>query len=229
MATPAIKLELVDRAMLECRVPRNRLETTEGTLTGQIEQFTRWIDEAWSEIQGLHDNWGFLRGEFTFDTTPGVGDYSPDDVGLEDHREWLTDTFRLYRKSIGINDEQFLYEWEYNVFRDTYRYGPQVDQRPFNFAVRPGDDAIMLGPKPDHTYTIYGEYLREPQELLLDGDEPLIKKSLRMIIVYKAMTYYGLEQGAPEVVARGERGYATLLTRLEREELPDISFGEPMA
>lgn len=222
------KLQLVDAAMRECRVPRTRLTTTIGT-TGQIEQFVAWVDTAWSEIQGLHDEWGWLRDDFSFNTVSGTGDYTLANIGATDRRFWLTDTFRLYKTALGQSDEQFVYEWDYPVFRDTYRYGPQVDQRPFNFAINPKDSSILLGPKPDDVYTVYGEYIKHPGVLTLDTDEPPLKEHLQMIIVYGAMSYYGLEQGAAEVIARAERGYSRLLNQLEREELPDVTFGEPMA
>jgi len=222
------KLALVDAAMRECRVPRTRLTTTIDT-TGQIEQFVAWVDTAWAEIQGLHDQWSWLRDEFTFNTVSGTGEYTLADISATDHRWWLTDTFRLYKTALGQSDEQFVYEWDYPVFRDTYRYGTQVDQRPFNFAVRPQDSAIMLGPKPDDVYTVYGEYIKHPGVLLLDTDEPPLREHLHMIIVYGAMSYYGLEQGAAEVIARAERGYSRLLNQLEREELPDVAFSDPMA
>lgn len=104
-----------------------------------------------------------------------------------------------------------------------------MNSRPFNFAVRPSDDALMLGPKPDDVYTVYGEYRKAPTALADDDAEPTIKDHLHMIVVYKAMIFYGLEQGAGEVITRGERGYQNLLNQLEREELPSVGFGQPFA
>jgi hypothetical protein len=141
----------------------------------------------------------------------------------------LTDTFRCYKTSIGKSDDMWLFEWDYSAFRDTYQFGSQVPSRPVNFTVRPRDSALILGPVPDDIYTVYGEYRKVPQVLVDDTDEPLIKAHLQPVIIYKAMTFYGLEQSAAEVLTRGETGFMRLMTAMEREELPKVSFGNPLA
>jgi hypothetical protein len=43
------------------------------------------------------------------------------------------------------------------------------------------------------------------------------------------MQFYGLFESASEVLARGERGETALMAQLEREWLPEVSLGNPLA
>jgi hypothetical protein len=50
-----------------------------------------------------------------------------------------------------------------------------------------------------------------------------------MLIVYKAMQYYGLFESAPEVLSRGQQQYNALMSQLEREQLEVVHLGNPLA
>lgn len=221
-------LELAKKLRQECGVngvgPASVLEQT-----GEAKRLVDWINDAWLEIQGLHDNWGFMREDFSFQTNASAGDYSLTDIGLTDHRYWHRDTLRVYSTALGVVDEQWLVEWEYAPFRNTYRFGLQTTGRPVVFAVKPKGSELMFGAAPDAVYTVVGEYQRAPTALAANTDTPDIPTHLHMIIVYKAMEYYGLYESAGEVLARGQKQFATLLTQLEREELPEITIGGPWA
>jgi hypothetical protein len=52
---------------------------------------------------------------------------------------------------------------------------------------------------------------------------------LHQVIVYKAMEYYGLFESAPEVLSRARTGYSALKGQLEREQLPAVYLGNPLA
>jgi hypothetical protein len=226
-------LELVKRLRQECGVAGNGPVSVQGQI-GEAKRLVDWINSAYLEIQGMADDWGFLKADFSFNIVPGVGDYTVSGgpgvgAGLTDLRYWHRDTFRIYDPAIGINDEQFLVEWEENVFRNTYRFQNQTPSKPSVFAVDTRGKELRFGPEPDRVYTVYGEYQRVPQNLLNDDDVPLLPSHLHILIVYKAMEYYGLYEAASEVLARGERMFRSLKNQLEREQLPMISFGEPLA
>jgi hypothetical protein len=221
-------LQLAQKLRQECGVAG----TGPLSVTGQVNEAKRLVDyinDAWVEIQGLHDTWGFMREDFSFPLVPATGDYTPTAAGLTDWKRWHTDTLRAYRTADGIADEQWLVEWDYQIFRDTYRYSTQTPGRPVVFAVRPKDKALMFGPVPETNYTVVGEYQKLPSQMVLATDTPPIPEPLHIVIVYKAMQYYGLYESAGEVLARGERGYRQYITMLERQELPDLVLGEPLA
>lgn len=199
--------------------------------SGESQRLVDWINTAWLEIQGLHDQWGFMRQSFQFSTPAGTDKTTPVQAGISDFRYWHTNTLRCWRTSIGTADEQWMIEWDYQVFRDTYRFNQNrtFQGRPMVFAVEPSSKAIMYGPLPDDEYTVVGEYQSVPAPFSIATDEPSIPSHMHMIIVYKALEYYGMFESAPEVVQRAQKQYAILLAQLEREQLPVVYLGNPLA
>lgn len=204
--------------------------------TGMNLRLVNWINTAWVEIQGLHNTWNWMRNPFSWETVAGTGDYLPTAITntltntvMDDVRYWYKDTFRCQKKSIGIQDEQWLVEWEYYVFRNTYRFNVQVNNRPVVFAEKPQGKAIMLGAIPDDVYIITGEYQKKAWNLVANTDEPDMPDAYHLMIVYKAMISYGLYEAAGEVVQRGQDEYQKLLTQLEHEQLQEVYLGNPLA
>ena len=228
-------LQLAQRLRQECAVSGTG-PTSVLNQTGMAGLLVSWIDAAWVEIQGLHNNWNWMREPFTFETAVGVGDYLPTAITntltgqpMTDLRFWHKETFRAQKKSIGVQDEQWLVEWEYQIFRNTYRFNIQVNSRPVVFAEKPNGKAVMLGALPEDIYNINGEYQVKATHLAADTDVPDMPEAYHLLIVYKAMQSYGLYEAASEVVSRGQMEYQKLLTQLEREQLPDVYLGQPLA
>jgi hypothetical protein len=226
-------LQLVQQLRQECGISGNPPLTVLGQV-GETKRLVDWINAAWLEIQGMQDSWGFMRKTFNFNIVPNVGDYTVDGgygvgANILDLRYWYRDTFRIYDTSIGTNDEQFLVEWEYLVFRNTYRFQSQVPSRPVVFSINPREKELLFGPVPDKEYTVVGEYQKVPTPLTDDSSVPDLPAHLHMIIVYKAMEYYALFESASEVLFRSERMFKSLLNQLSREELPIVTLGESLA
>lgn len=228
-------LQLVQRLRIECGSSGTGPASVLGQ-TGESQRLVNWINTAWLEIQGLHNTWNWMRQKFEWETAANVGDYLPSSLtntltgdALTDLRYWYKDTFRCQKKSIGVQDEQWLVEWEYYVFRNTYRFNVQVPGRPVVFSENPQGKAIMLGQIPDDVYIIRGEYQQQPYSLVSNEDVPDIPEYYHLMIVYKAMEYYGLFEAAAEVLARGKAQYQALLTQLEREQLQEVYLGNPLA
>ena len=222
-------LQLAQRLRQECGIAG----TGPQSVINQSNEARRLVDyvaDAWVEIQKLHDAWLFMRAEWTSDIAANAAQITLADAGIADtFKKWDTETLRCFRTSIGSADDMWLVEWDWPVFRDTYRFGQQVPGRPVVFAVKPADKSLQLGPAADVAYTVYGEYWKRPVRLALDADVPAVPDDHHMTIVYKAMEYYGLYESASEVLERGRRGYGAGLTSLEREYLPDICIGGTLA
>lgn len=203
--------------------------------SGEALRLVNWFQEAWNEIQALHTDWKWMRGSFSFQTAPGKLAYLPTadagEVGITDLARWHGDSFRMWLTGAGRHDEQFLPEWSHETWRNTYDFGSQAElqQRPSMWAERPGDQAILLGPLPDNVYTVVGEYQRAPSELVGDAAVPGMPKQFHRLIVYKAMMLYGAYEAAPEVRAEGEDSYDRMLSLLEDNQRPPLTFGEPLA
>jgi hypothetical protein len=223
-------LQLAQRLRQEAGASGNG-PTAVTEITGESKRLVDWISTAWLEIQGLHDQWGFMREPFEFQAAQGTGQTTPTQAGLTDFRYWHRETLRCWRTALGITDEQWLVEWEYQVFRDTYRFNQNRDLvgRPLVFAVEPNSKALMFGPLMDVEYTVVGEYQRVPKPFVLATDTPDLQEHQHMVIVYKALEYYGLYESAQEVVVRAQQQYARLISQLEREQLPNVYLGNPLA
>lgn len=230
-------LQLVQRVRQECAVSGTGPSSVVDQ-TGMSLNLVNWTNDAWLEIQGMHDDWGWMRQPFKFDTVAGTGDYAPASTTntltsnlLSDLRYWYRDTFRSQKKSIGESDEMWLVEWSYNTLRDTYRFNSNnsLQARPMVFAVDYNGKDIMLGPKPDDVYEIIGDYQQLPTSMTANDDVPGLPEHLHMLIVFKAMISYGLYESAPEVIERGQLNFSRLMSQLEREQLPKVSLTEPLA
>ena len=227
-------LQLAQRLAVECGVTGS-LASVAGQ-TGMYAKLVNWVNDAWLEIQGMHDNWNWMREPFAFNTVASTGNYDPNSITntvtsqpMTDLRYWWRDTFRCQKVSIGVQDEQWLVEWEYQVFRNTYRFNVQVNGRPVVFAIMPNDKKVMLGQIPDDIYQISGEYQVLPTSLVANTDTPAIPEHLHLVIVYKAMQFYGLYEAAPEVLSKGNTEFSRLMNQLEREQLPGLWLGNPLA
>lgn len=227
-------LQLAQRLAVECGVT-GTISTVVGQ-TGMYAKLINWVNDAWVEIQGMHDNWNWMREPFAFNTVANTGDYAPVTTTntvtgqlMTDLRYWWKDTFRCQRVSIGVQDEQWLVEWEYLVFRNTYRFNVQVPGRPVVFAIKPNGKEVMLGQVPNDVYQISGEYQTLPSSLTAGTDTPAMPTHLHLAIVYKAMQFYGLYEAAPEVLSKGNTEFSRLMNQLEREQLPELYLGNPLA
>jgi hypothetical protein len=221
-------LQLAQSLRQECGVAGTGPTTTAGQV-GQAKKLVDWTNQAWLEIQGKHDTWGFMREPFSFEIAQGVDSTTPATAGLSDLRYWHRDTVRCYKTALGFEDEQWLVEWEYQVFRNTYRFNVQVNGRPVVFAIKPNGKAVMLGQIPDDVYQISGEYQTLPTSMTADADVPAAPTHLHLAIVYKAMQFYGLFEAAPEVLSKGNTEFSRLMNQLEREQLPELYLGNPLA
>lgn len=222
-------LQLVNRARTECGVSGNNLTTTVGQ-TGENSRFTNWINTAYVDIQTAREDWDFLRGTFQFNTVAQQQNYSSSDAGIaSDFGNWKRDSFRCSLDA-SFADEQLMNYMNYEQFRNLYQYGTMrtTYSRPVVVAMEP-DKGLAFGPIPDQVYVINGEYFKKPIEFSSDTDTPRIPERYHMLIVYKAMQYYGGFESAPEVFSRGEYEFRRLMERLHIDQLPTTMSGPPLA
>lgn len=217
------------------------------TMTGQkgeSRRFTQWIAQAWNEIQTLHDDWEWMRKSnlmgsgVSFVPAPGQAyiplGVTPDTIGLDIDDfggKWCIDSFRNYSTDAGPRSEIFMTEISYDWWRDSYMYGANrfVQTRPVVIGIAP-DKGLCIGPPSNGLYTVTGDYYRSPTVMVADTDVPLgLPKKYHMAIVFKAMTYYGSYEAAPEVQGRGEEGFDQLIRELEAYYGPRVVMGGALA
>lgn len=224
-------LQLAQRLRRKCRV----IGSGPTAVTGQSEEYQRlldWVNEAWMFIQNKHKDWRWMRRTATCVTVNGQSTYNPTtDFALTNFGYWALDyrngdTFRNYVTSVGPQSEVFMYPIDYDDWRDRYLYGAIrfAYSRPIELALAP-DNSLAVGPIPVNGYTLIGDYYMKPTEMVAAGDIPAMPDQFHMLIIYKAMMYYGASESAPEVYDDGENGYRVMMAQLEQAQLPRLDRG----
>lgn len=227
-------LELCQRAMRECHIA-GRLTTTVNQ-SGELQRLVEWVSNAYDDICARHDSWRFLRSAATVNTVINqqayeVSDWSDTRVNAVEvgFARWWPQTFRIYRLSAGVATETFLPFMPYNYFRDTYLRGNLPASQPSCFTVRPDDDAIVFGPKPEAVYVINSEYQIEASSLNDDDDEPLFAPRFHMAIVRLAgqsVADFEQDGGMRQAMLSA---FNLIMGDLERDQLPAIMLAGPLA
>jgi hypothetical protein len=218
-------LELAKKTAEKCGVSGTVLAVS--GQPGELQRLVNWVNEAWHDIQLKSSEWDWMRYDFTLDTT--AQECAPNDTDTPLFSKWHVDTFRIYTKSIGINDEQFLVHWDYRSFRDTYMYGQQTPGRPSVFAVRPRGSNLLFGPIPDVAYTVYGEYQKKPSYMVAATDTPAMPEEYHMAIVHAARMKYAAYENAPEVMAEANADYSRIMNSLSDLQMEEFHTGQPLA
>jgi len=223
-------LALVNRARVECGVSGPAL-TVVTSLTGEASRMLNWVISAWVDIQTEHEDWQYLRTAFEFNLVAQQQEYTSTDAGVSaTFGSWKRDSFRISSVGQSYADEQLTEFMDYNTFRDLYQYGNMrtTYARPVVVSITP-NQSLAFGCNPDQAYVVTGEYYVKPVELSAATDEPNIPSRYHMLIVYRAMMYYGGYEAAPEVYQRGELEFKRLNSRLQIAEMEDIISGPPLA
>jgi hypothetical protein len=228
------RLALCQRLVQEAGVS-GTLSTTIGN-TGSLNRCVTWIDQAWSELQTLHDDWDWLRSSnvlgagMSFATVAGQASYPLGSgagtcgVLASNFTKWARDTFRNYTTTVGVTNEGHLDEIPFDSWRNTYMFGANrnVQTRPVTVAIGP-DQSVCLGPPPNALYTVTADYFTGPTVMTLDTDLPTgLPAGYHMMLVYSAMMMYAGYEDAPEVNQRGMAGYNLILKQIEAIRAPRI-------
>lgn len=214
-------------------------------LSGEQLRFKGWVDAAWNELQTQRDDWQWMRsnsetgGGVSFVPVAGQPfcDFGTGSgkLGIQSTvfgGKWVERSFRNYVTTTGKVSEIFM-DMLYDIdrWRDGYYYGAQrnVQTRPVVLAIAP-NRALLVGPPSDGSYTVYGDYYTAPLTMSNDTDLPTgLPPSYHMLVVYRAMMYYGEYEPAPEVFDRGSRLYEELLRELDQNYGPKVGIGGALA
>lgn len=240
-------LQLCQRAAVECGVASGTailtaLPTTVGA-TGSLGRVVNWVGDAWNELQMVHDDWDWMRSSnllgagASFPTIAGQASY-PLGIGagtvgiaVDSFGKWDVETFRNFTTAVGFLNEIFMDDIPFDSWRNGYMLGAMrvVQTRPISIAVGP-DQSLNLGPPPDGTYTITGDYFVAPSLMVNDTDIPVgLPTRFHLLIVYRAMIKYSGYESAPEVEQRGSTESARMMANLMAVRAPRLHFGGALA
>jgi|TARA_R110000868_G_scaffold403748_2_gene681295 hypothetical protein len=227
-------LQLINRARVECGVSGASTPLTEVTaLTGESYRIASWVNSAWVDIQTAKEDWQWMRDTVEFTLTTQQQFYTPTEAGVgSTFANWKRDSWRASSVGQDYKDEQLLNYMDYTTFRNLYMYANMRNTyaRPVVVTVDP-DKRLGFGTKPDQPYVISGEYYVQPTEFSASTDAPpsVFPTRFHMMIVYRAMMFYGGYESAPEVYQRGEFEFKRLMNRLDIDQLPTLVSGPPLA
>jgi len=192
--------------------------------SGEWGSLVHWVSQAWRDIQLKHDNWNFMRATATFTTVADQMEYAYGgaEIALTDFSRWRKNSFRIYSTSVA--DEHFLDHMDYERFRDTFIFGSyqNTSAYPSAIAVTPSD-SLVLGLRPDTTYTVTGEYFKNVETMTVDADEPDMPERFHMAIVWKALERYGRFEESSVIMKMAEHELNRIMFALEGDELPRIT------
>lgn len=204
--------------------------TVSGTLpssvtgqTGRLAKIVYWTNDAWRQIQNRRNAWRWMRGEFSGNTTAGAPRYTASSFSLTRWAEWITeeDTLTLYKQSEGVADEGPLLLMPWKQYRSTYERGAQEQNRPRYYTISPAGE-LCLGPKPDDTYVVRGEYRKSPQALAVNGDIPEMPVRFHDVIAWYGLLLLAEHDEAELHIAVALRRFRELMSDLERDQLDPI-------
>lgn len=192
--------------------------TSVASQTGEMGRLVAWVAEAWLEIQNRNPDWRFLLSQdASLVCTPGS-----DSVGLPaDYKR----QFQL-RLMVDGSPQQMTY-LDYTDFRLVYGGTVFGSQRPTVWTTHQNN--IMFNALCDDAYPLVLDYYTKPVELVDGSDTPAIDEEFHMLIVYKAMEYYGFFENAPEVIQEGKFAFRKLLNDAHRQLLPVVEVAGPLA
>lgn len=219
-------LELCKRTRLECGLSGDGPSTVIGQ-AGQLQKVITFVAQAWTDLQSERPNWLFMWSEFEFDTDAGVRDYLAADKSITDMDNWDENSFLIYDPSIGESDQGELPYLPYKNWREQYRRQMNVreNNRPILFTILP-NEKVRFEPAPDKAYTIEGEYKRTTQTFANNADTPTgLPDRFHIVIVYRALQLYALQDDAPELVQKAEEQLDTWMPLLELDQLPAMKIG----
>lgn len=219
-------LELVQRFCRECG---ETSVTTTVSQTGKARLMVDWVNTAYTDIVGSHRDWGFLRTATSFATVAAQATYTPTQAGTTNFGMWIKDSFRNYPTATGT-DAEIEMDWiDHDSWRSQYQLGSSRTSysQPYYFTITPAK-SIGLGPVPSAGYTVTADYFKAPVALSGNTDAHLIPTHYEMIIIYRAMMFYGAKEAAGEVYQHGSSEYKKLLNSLMNDYLPDVEIAGPM-
>jgi hypothetical protein len=222
-------LELCQRLRIEAGISGTGPISVVGQ-TGEYEKVVKWILTAYEDIQNMHATWKFLQDDFSFLTADGAQNYTLAAADLTDLATWKHDEETDLTIYSSVSDEQYLIYVPWSTFKAAYMFGNNrtAKGRPTIATIKP-DNSMSLWMIPDGIYTVTGEYFKKAQTLSANTDVPLIPTQYQMIIVWRALTYYGAFAAAGEKFMQGQNEYRRILKEMEKHQLPQITWGEPLA
>lgn len=231
-------LELCQRTAFDSGTVGAQIQpATVAGVTGRLLRVCRWVDDAYQDIQQMHQQWRWLQSDFSGNTIVGTQNYNAAAMGIADRFDhWIyrgedeaMSMFSIYKTSEGQASEVRLTFVDWERMRDMYLIGAAASTTgtPQAFSINPANE-ITLYPIPDDTYTIRGRYYKAPQELTADADTPEMPAQFHKAIKWKALLLMGTFDEAITQFPVWQRNLDRVIFDIEADQLPRMKLGAPL-
>lgn len=205
------------------------------TTDPRLAKIVRWTNDAWRQIQNVHEGWLWKRSSFSGPTVAGQREYTGVQMGVASRfGEFLYSgkkderRYSIYLTATGVADEQPLQFQPYDWFWSNNMRGTQTNDRPAYFTITP-EGKISFHPIPDAVYTVRGPYLKDVQELTADADTPEMPARFHDIIADVALRMLGTHDESPFQLQLWQLRQFEKWPSLEQSQLPRDTMSWPKA
>lgn len=197
--------------------------------SGRADKIVNFVQSAWEDIQNQRQ-WSWLRAGFSHSLLADTTTYTAASFDLTRFGNWFEDAdeFRamtIYDPDIGQSDESELSQIPYEQWKVKYDRRSHDANRPIEWAISPASE-FCVGPKPDQTYTLRGEYWKSPQALAENDDTPESPSRYHKAIVWRAMQIAAENDEAVTSLAMANTEYSKLFWNMvnDRQCLDQFSL-----
>lgn len=219
MTQPTNFLTLVQRVHALSGMSAGSLPSAVTSQTGYALKIVNWTNQAWYELQGMFDNWRFMRTEITKTLTINTSlfDVTAAPFSLSDLGRWDTDSFVV--NTSGSTDKTRVTWKHYDDYKRTYELATLTDGRPTCWT-QPTFNQIQFNAEMDIAYEFHARYWREPSNMAADADVPTgLPARYYMLIVHDALKKLAIDRGTNELLIEAQFNSSTLLSTLMANEL----------
>ena len=202
------------------------------TATGIEKKIVGYVVQGFIDVQIYRPDWPWMYKDFSFNTSPNKQRYSCVELNLTDVEKWDFSGASIYRTVDGKAGEVFLGSTTYESWWNFHRIGLQKPAQPSAIFSDPATGDLMFFPAPDAEYTVNLRYYRAAQRLAANGDIPRMptNEAWADIIMWRALWYYGYQDGAPDILAEAEMKWDEMIHTLDNRYGQNIFLvGRPIA
>ncbi len=183
--------------------------------SGEMKRVVNWVRSAWTAIQNKRMSWRWMKAQMSEEISTAD---ALDIVVIDRFARWVGDSFWIYETAQGEANKTPLQVLPFVYFRDMYLIGNATPTRPTHVAISPAD-GVLVGPEPNTTYTVVGEYYRSPQMLSANTDTPEMPERFHEAIMWRALMWAARYDSASEIWTEARNNYLEMMMALEKDQL----------
>lgn len=194
--------------------------------SGDMKSIVDWASDSYRDIQKAKRSWRWLWEDVEIPITSGQREYTLAQIAalvpaFTRHAHWKPNGFKYYVTSEGVASERKLGE---TLFERAYEreYGTVPSAvRPNGITVLP-NGTLRLAQTPTADGVLTATHYRTAQILAADADVPEMPNDFHMLIVWHALSDFGIVEAASEIYERSVMKKAKMFSELMIDQLEPV-------